>query len=237
MKQLVIDGVSLLHEFGVWISGSQVYNGAEADVETVKIPGRNGDLIYSNRRYNNYNVAYKCCIPKRYKDRVLALRAFLFSKVGYRKIEESYFPNMYRMGRITGNINPSTISWIEDAGLFTITFNCRPQHYYSSGETAMTFTADGTISNDTMFDALPMIRVYGYGTFTLNGTSVTVSAHNYPWTDVDCEIMDAYCNDANLNSFVVVAGDQFPKLSPGNNALTIGNGITKIEITPRYWTL
>lgn len=237
MRHLVIDGIDLLSEYGLWISGENVYNGAEANVETVKVPGRNGDLVYSNRRYNNFKLEYACCIPSSFSSNIVSLRARLYNEVGYRRIEDTYFPQMFRLGRITGNMNPSTIAWNNDTGLFKIAFDCKPQHFYKAGETSQTYTASGTISNGTMFDALPFLRVYGRGTVTINNIPVKILEHNSPYTDIDCEIMDAFCEDANLNPYVEVSGDQFPKLSPGTNLVTLGSGITRVQITPRYWTL
>lgn len=237
IKHLQIDGVDLTNEYGVRISGTNVYNGAEANIETVKVPGRNGDLVYSNRRYNNFTLTYPCSIAKNFMNKIEPLRAFLFSEVGYRKIEDSYFPEMYRLGRISKTMNPSTILWNNKAGLFEITFDCKPQHYYNFGLEVKTFTANGTIENPTLFEALPLLRVYGAGTFTLNSVQVTVASHNYARTDIDCEIMDAFYETANLNSYVTVSGDQFPTLSPGTNNFTKGSGISKVEIIPRYWTL
>lgn len=233
----MIDDVSLLHEYGVWISGDSVFNGAEPNVDTVKIPGRNGDLVYSNRRYNNFRLTYPSAIPSRFSTRFPALRAFLYSEIGYRKIVDSYFPDMYRMGRIVSATNPAKIGWNANAGTFKIEFDCKPQHYYKSGLIVTEFTESGTISNPTTFDALPLIRVYGAGDITVNGSTVTVESHNYAYTDLDCEIQDAFCEDANLNPYITVSTNEFPALSPGTNNITIGSGISRIEITPRWWTL
>lgn len=237
MRQLTIDGTSLLTAYGVWIAGDNVYNGAEANVETVKVPGRNGDLVYSNRRYNNFTVSYRAAIPSNMATRIESLRAFLYKNIGYRKIKDSYHPNEYRMGRITGNINPSEIGWNADAGLFTISFDCKPQHFLDSGDTATEYSAGATIANPTQFDAMPLMRVYGFGVVTLNGTNVTIAENNYSYVDIDSEIQDAYYGTTNLNQFVTVSGDHFPVLSPGNNTLVLGTGITKVIITPRWWTL
>lgn len=237
MRQLTIDGTSLLTQYGVWINGNKVYNGAEPNIETVKVPGRNGDLVYSNRRYNNFTISYPAAMLVSMSQNFNALRAFLYSNIGYRKIKDSYFPDMYRVGRISGNINPSDIVWNADAALFTISFDCKPQHYLDSGDIETEYTADATITNDTSFDALPLMRIYGYGTVTLNGTNITVEENNYPYIDVDSEIQDGYNGTTNLNQFLTVSGDHFPVLSPGNNTLVLGTGITKVVITPRWWTL
>ena len=237
MRYLKIDNTNLLTTYGVWINGNNVYNGAEANVETVKVPGRNGDLVYSNRRYNNFTMTYPAAMPGNMSTNFPLLRAFLYSTIGYRKIEDSYFPNHYRMGRISGNINPSEIGWNTGAVLFSLSFDCKPQHFLNSGLVSTDYTAGAVIANNTLFDALPLMRIYGTGKVTLNGTEVTIASNNYSWVDVDCEVQDAYNGSVNLNEFVTVSGDHFPVLSPGNNTLTLGTGITKVTITPRWWTL
>lgn len=233
----MIDNTSLLYAFGVWINGDNTYHGSDPNIETVKIPGRNGDLIYSNRRYNNFTLTYKCAMPRKFEENFPALRAFLYSNVGYRIIEDSYFPDMVRLGRITGKIDPQQIAWNSSAALFNMSFDCKPQHYYKSGLEKIDITADDVIVNPTLFDAQPMLRVTGYGDFTLNGITVTIDAHNYPYTDIDCEIQDGYYENVNLNRYITISGDNFPVLSPGNNELVFGDGITEVEVIPRYWTL
>lgn len=237
MRELKVDGTSLLTNFGVCIAGMNAYNGGTPSVETVTIPGRNGDLIYSNKRYNNFTLAYPAVIARQFFSKFGDLRAFLYANIGYRQIEDSYFPDMYRMGRISGKMDPSAIVWNNNAGLFTISFDCKPQHYYQSGLEETEYTDDATIVNDTRFEALPIMRIYGYGTVTLNGTNVTVEENNYPYVDVDSEVQDGYYGSNNMNMFLTVSGDRFPVLSPGSNTLVLGEGITKVTIKPRWWTL
>lgn len=53
------------------------------------------------------------------------------------------------------------------AGEFTITFDCQPQRFLKSGETAVAVASGGTITNPTLFDASPILEVYGYGNITI----------------------------------------------------------------------
>lgn len=260
MRTLTIDGVNLLTTYGVYISGDNVFNGAAADVETVKVPGRNGDLIYSNRRYNNFQLAYPCAMLGNFASNIIGLRAFLYSNIGYRKIEDSYFPGMYRMGRIVSTMNPTKIGWNKDAGLFPIVFDCKPQHFYDSGDVETEITTSGTtISNATLFDSLPLVRIYlpstnpgtGYNliaTFANSGriyntridktiyTDKPASARTF--IDLDCEIKEASHYDdqngiINMNKYIIGA---FPVLHPGSTTVTF-TYIDKIVVTPRWWTL
>ena len=237
VRELTIDGTSLLSAYSVVVSGESAYNGAIPSIETVEVPGRNGDLVYSNRRYNNLELSYPAMIQKGFESKFHDLRAFLLSNTGYRKIQDSKFPTIYRMGRIANSLDPSTIAWNSDGGLFDIVFDCKPQRYLNSGDTQTTYTSLATITNPTLFDALPILRVYGAGTVTLNGVSVTIASHNYSYTVLDCELQDAYYGTVNLNSYISVSGNNFPVLSPGSNTLTLGSGITRVVVTPRWWTL
>ena len=51
-NHFILDGQST-ESFSVGISGYQVYNSSERDVETFHIPHRNGDLISDNKCFTN----------------------------------------------------------------------------------------------------------------------------------------------------------------------------------------
>ena len=59
-------------------------------------------------------------------------------------------------------------------------------------------------------------------------------------TYIDLEIGEAYKIDSNklvsLNNAVTLGGE-LPVLYPGQNTITFSNTITKVEITPRWWTI
>ena len=55
-------------EFGVTISGQDTWRKAAPDLERVSIPGRNGELILTNKRYNNVNIPYQCGIIRSFDE-------------------------------------------------------------------------------------------------------------------------------------------------------------------------
>ena len=124
------------------------------------------------------------------------------------------------------------VEWLE-AGEFDLTFNCKPQRFLKSGEDAITFTSGGSVLNETMQTAKPLLRVYGTGTFSIGGATMTISSANV-YTDIDCDLMNAFKGTTNCNGNI---SGTFAALAPGDNAITLGSGITKIEITPRWWVL
>ena len=91
------------------------------------------------------------------------------------------------------------------------------------------------INNPTMFDSLPLLRVYGVGILGIGSHTVTITdADDY--TDIDCEMMDCFKGSANKNQYVQFSGNDFPTLEPGVNGFTF-LGITKVEVKPRWWSV
>ena len=56
------------------------------------------------------------------------------------------------------------------------------------------------------------------------------------YTDIDCEIMDAYKGATNCNGNIRTTDNKFPVLRAGQNNIT-KSGISRLEITPRWWTV
>lgn len=237
MKTFTFNGVSS-DSFEYFINGAGVFNSPEPDLEYVSVPGRNGDLIYDNKRFNNIEVSYSPVFTlQNFRATSKAFQAWLLSHKGYFRLEDDYQPLYYRMASIKDAIPVTDIAWTNDAGAMEVIFNCKPQLYLVSGDDAVEFTADGTITNPTKFAAKPLIRVYGTGSLTVGDVTMTIGASSYAYIDIDCELMDCYYGSYNANQYVTI-GDYFPTLAPGsNNIVLTDNTITKAEVTPRWWTI
>lgn len=234
---LTIGGTSSA-DFGIWINGDGLFDSSSPDVSVTSVPGRNGDLLYSNNRFKNYTVTIPCYMRKNFQTRFADFRSFLFSDVGYRRLEDSYHPTMFRLGRITGTVNPSQILWGDNGGAFDINFDCKPQHFLKSGETAITVNGSATISNPTNFESKPLLKVIGYGTITIGSETIEIDENTLPYMMIDCEIMDCYYGQVtNANGYVTVSGDEFPVLPSGDTVISYDGSITSLEVTPRWYTL
>lgn len=235
-KTFTFDSVSS-STYGLYINGSGVFDSPEPDLTYQQVPGRSGDLIYDNKRFNNIEIKYPACFMlSNFQQNLKSFQAFALSHKGYYKLTDDYQPNYFRMASIAEAINPDEIDWTYDAGAFDLVFNCKPQLYLTSGETMTTITsASYTLSNPTKFASKPLLRVTGTGSVTVNGVTITVASHSYPYVDIDCELMDCYYQGNNLNDKVTI-GDYFPELAPGNNAIAL-SGVTSLGVTPRWWTV
>ena len=222
---------------GIFISGSGSYNAAEDDLTAYSIPGRNGDLFIPNNRYKNIEVVYPAFIPNDFENRVQAVRNWLRSAKNYAKISDNYDTNHYRMGIGVG-IVAFTPAQENVAANFQITFNCKPQRFLNSGDTALTPTSGSTISNGYIYTALPLIEFTNptsSATITIGTRTLTATAAYTGTVYVDCETRNIYSGANNLNNYFSVTGD-FPQLAPGNNTITF-SGVTSLKVYPRWWEL
>lgn len=228
------DGVSLA-TYGLYCSGQGAFNAPARAVNTIAIPGRNGDIIGPSTRLQNIIVTYPCFVAgPNMKTNICNVRNFLLSKVGYKRLEDSYNPDEYRLAIYAGPFD--AIADHFKAASFDLAFNCKPQRFLNSGATSTDFTANGTLTNPTLFNARPLIRVYGKGQVTINSDILTISnSYSYDFMDIDCDIGMAYYGPLNRNGFLTTSRIDFPELIPGSNSISLGTGITKVTITPRWW--
>ena len=221
-------------DFNVFISGEATYKTPARDVETIEIPGKNGTLSIDNKRFYNVPIIYPSFIVQDFRANYTALKAQMMSKSGYKKLTDTYDPEHYRKARFNSEITPE-MDQLNRHGKFELVFDCDPRRFLKSGERATTFMSAGAIKNPSVYSALPLMRVYGAGTVAINGISFTITNAS-EYTDIDCELQECYKDTlaTNCNGNVVVS--KFPTLISGENSVSM-SGITKLEITPRWWRL
>ena len=253
-KHLYVDSVDLA-TYGVYISGQGTFGAGEREYTFYDVPSRDGALVGAQTRLANVSVSYDCFIYTNFETNIRNLRSFLLSRVGYVKINDDYDTTHYRMAVYEGPFEP-TVTTKNDAGQFTLTFNCQPQRWLTSGNTTVTINAgDGAFAvigtNPSPFKSKPIIEVYGSGFFTLNNVKVTVDAISGASSVViDCDTMactylDGYGFKYDA-SYAVGFADYLsgvndvdaPVLKSGQNKIDASNyafTVTKIVITPRWW--
>lgn len=174
-KYFTYDGESS-RNYDVYLTGDGVFNAPERAVEMLEIPGRNGNYALDQGKFNNISVTYKAGIvdysESDFADKVSAVRNWLCSKVGYKRLSDDYNPNEYRMAVYKSGVNIDHVDL--KTGEFEITFDCKPQRWLTSGETATAVANNGTLSNPTLFESEPLLAVKGYGTIGFNGYEVEI---------------------------------------------------------------
>lgn len=219
-KGLTFDGASSL-AYGVQIFGEGVFNAPERDVEMITIPGRNGTFALDNGRFNNILVTYPANIiadnAADFAQAVSDFRNQLCSRKGYCRLSDDYHPDEYRMAVYKSGLEVD--EKLLRTGEFDITFECKPQRWLTSGETATAVANNGTLTNPTPFEASPLLAIKGYGTIGFNGYEI----------ELENEILGHIVlkSDGSL----INVGTSYPLTFAGN---LLNNGDT-ITIGPFYF--
>lgn len=221
-------------DFGVYISGSGTFDAPKRDTEAVAVPGRNGVLLFDNGRYENLTITYPAFISQDFAENFDAFKAFMLSQSGYHRLEDTYHPDEYRLASYEGPLAPE-VGAINRYGHFDIVFNCKPQRFLKSGEKTVEITQTMAIINPTLYAAAPLIRAYGVGTFYIGSYGMEITQAD-GYTDIDCDIQDAFKGATNCNGNIRLLSNEFPKIEAGKNNITI-SGITRLEILPRWFTI
>lgn len=125
-------------DFGVYISGSGVYNAPKRVYTEVPVPGRNGAVLLDEGHYENIEVRYPAFIVRDFDENLANFRNALLAITGYTRLADSYHPDEYRMGYFSGSIEVDALP-TNIAGRFDIIFTCKPQRYLVSGEEVTKF--------------------------------------------------------------------------------------------------
>lgn len=160
--------------YGIIVSNDNGFDAPERDVEEIEIPGRNGTLILDNGRFKNQTLTYSCVLKSNFDTQIDAFRAALCALEGYQRITDSFHPNVYRMGRIKGEIKTTPGSKYKN-GKFDVVFDVKPQKFLTSGESVVSVADGGSITNPTQYSSSPLLKVDGFGDIVLNGQRLTVN--------------------------------------------------------------
>lgn len=166
-------------DYGVYISGDAVFNAPQRAVALFSIPGRNGAFALDQGHFENISVEYPAGMFGSDKDdfrqKLSNFRNAILSKKGYQRLSDTYHPDEYREGMYIEGLEVDPVHFNE-AGEFTLKFNCKPQRYLTSGETAVSVSSGNTITNPTNFDAQPLLEVKGSGEIIVNGGKIAIDS-------------------------------------------------------------
>ena len=175
-KSFTFNGISA-RTYGVYVTDVNVFDSAQRQVEYITIPGRNGQFALDHGRFENVTVVYSCAMgadsDTDFADAISDFRNALASAKGYKRLEDEMNPNEYRMAVFSAGITAPTLN--QRTATFDVEFNCKPQRYLASGETAVSVASGGTISNPTSFDASPLIECGGTGVIDIDGQTITLT--------------------------------------------------------------
>ena len=241
------------------------------------IAGRNGTEYREDGTLSNYTQPYKVWLGGRRSHRNArqlsrAVASWLLSSREYCRLEDTYDPDYYRLARYAGPLNIEHELWT--FGRATLEFDCKPEYYLKSGEQAVTLFENvdlvhdshgvsATIHNPTAFDAAPLIRFTGTGSFVITKPAqhaadamqigVTLDNDNAQTIEIDCasyavNYVETVAgvemrSDASAAIRYLTTYPTLTRLAAGENIVRLEPYdvmhpavLSKFEIIPRWWT-
>lgn len=234
---LLVYGGEASSDFGMVIAEAPTFERSTRKQEVFNIPGRNGSVIIQQDAWNDVPRSYKVWLTKKGEEdlstSVDALLGWLNSKKGYQRLEDNFEPNVFRLAYYSGGSNFE--NHLTQYGNGTLTFTCRAERFYKDAEHPIEVTNGDKLNNPTRYTSKPLIHIEGTGAVTIAFGGATMSATLADYINIDSETMNAYRLPAeNKNNNI---SGTFPTLLPGINTIAITGTVTKVEITPRYFTI
>ena len=227
-------------DYGVIVYDGDIFQTPKRDVEEVEVAGRNGVYVIDNGRWADVSISYSCYIETNAMSKFLDFKAKMMANNDYCELIDMNQPDYVFKARLT-SISEPTFYGLENGCKFKINFTRAPQRYLKSGMEEISVSKGETITNNTLYDAKPLIYIKGTGecTIKLNDIALTISNIN-EYMYIDCESMNCYRQTGELQNNYVSFDDNniFPYISPGDNVISwTGDDISEVKITPRWWTI
>lgn len=238
-------------DFGLTIEEYPAYVTAEKRVTEFDQPNANGVWVYDTGRFGNAAAEYAVYLKAfrgRLPEAAARVATWLQSPPGYRRLEDTYDPDHYRLARFVGPLDLS--SWFHWYGRATLQFSCLPQRWLISGQNQIVLngTLDSaeatpraaTIVNPGMPSA-PLVTMYGNGgagALRIGGQTIFLTIPSSGIT-IDCYEMTAYAPDDPETVLTgLLSGMTTPlEIPAGMSEIRWSDTSETINVVPRWWHL
>lgn len=175
-NSLIFGGVNSA-DYGIYITGEATFDAPKRLVDMVSVPGRNGAIALDQGHWDNITVEYPAGVfgsdQTDFRSAMSDFRNAIVSQIGYQRLTDTYHPDEYRMALYVEGIEVDPTAH-NIAGEFTLKFNCKPQRWLTSGETAVSVSSGDTLTNPTQYASGPLLAVNGSGAIAFNGFTINL---------------------------------------------------------------
>lgn len=201
--------------------------------EKVSVPGRNGDILIQQDAFENVTQRYEIYISAeqtRLTPVTHKIAEWLCVK-GYKRLEDSYFRDTFRLAAFQGGLEIANI--LNRFGRATIEFDCKPQRFFKLGDYFADMENGQTLRNPSLYTAKPILITSGSGAATITINDKTLELSDCDNMTIDCELMQIYRDGISMNS--TISGEFFEL--QGESVISWVGGITGVKLKPRWWTI
>ena len=199
-------------------------------VETIKVPGRDGELTLSGTpSYEAMVLECECAVPS--VDKISAAAAW---QTGRGDLVFGNDTSYAYDAQVIDEIRFEKILRGHAHRRFTEPFLCQPLKKKATTESNIELTSSGTVNNIGHVPSRPLIKIQGNGNVVL-----AVGAYSLAITGISTSILiDSDLGMATnaagtVNESYKVSG-AWPLLEVGNNNVGWTGAVTKVTITPRW---
>ena len=233
MGTFTFNGVSSTTH-GLRVTSDYVINSTGNDVETVAVPGRDGDLLISKNRLKSVTLELPCTVlsNRNLTDAGSEISNWL-NVDGYKDLTLSWDPDfIYRSAFIE---TFEIASLMRQFGKVKLNFLTYPVKFFKQGRTTQTLSNGATVNGLGNVNAKPIITLVGSGdcTLTINGRKTKLRAVQNTIT-LDMQANQVYSGNLPAWDKVVRAPQyQMPYLDAGRNLISWDGDFT-VKMAP-YW--
>ncbi len=233
MGTFTFNGVSSTTH-GLRVTSDYVINSTGNDVETVAVPGRDGDLLISKNRLKSVTLELPCTVLSNRKLTDAGSEISNWLNVdGYKDLTLSWDPDfIYRSAFIE---TFEIAGLMQQFGKIKLNFLTYPVKFYKQGRTTQTLSNGATVNGIGNVNAKPIITLVGSGdcTLTINGRKTKLRAVQNTIT-LDMQARQVFSGNLPAWDKVVRAPQyQMPYLDAGRNLISWDGDFT-VKMAP-YW--
>lgn len=233
MGSFTFNGVSSTTH-GLRVTSDYIISSTGSDVETVAVPGRDGDLLISKNRLKSVTIELPCTVLSNRKltDAESEISNWL-NVDGYKDLTLSWDPDFIYRSAFIETFEVSSL--MRQFGKVKLNFLAYPVKFYKQGRTSQTLSNGATVNGLGNVNAKPIITLVGSGdcTLTINGRKTKLKAVQNRIT-LDMQANQVY--SGNLQAWdKVVRSPQFhmPYLDAGRNLISWDGNFT-VTMTPNW---
>lgn len=190
MRNYFVFGSLDSRDYGVYISGSGVFNAPPRRYREYTVPGRNGSLTIDEGAFEEAEVTYPAFIGNGFRANVDDFRSAIMSKNGYVRLTDSYHPDEFYRAKYMAGLEVEPIMSLA-GGTFDLTFRRDPRRFLVSGESVATYPSGIPSSknllpypyNNTTKTTYGVTWTdNGDGTISMSGTRTSTSSKTFNLT-------------------------------------------------------
>jgi len=209
------------------------------DVNLVQVPGRDGDLIMDNGRFESVIRSIPCRIEAPagtdVESLINGINNWLIKDAGLHPFTWENDPDFTYLASIEGAVVNQRV--LSHYGKTVIDFKLHPIKYLESSLTERQITSGTNVENPFNIEAKPILRIVGEGDIT-----ITIDRRELVLQGIagGCIVDSETQTITNLDRHITLFErmfSPFPTLQPGNNPITFTGNAAQVFITPRLGAL